>query len=330
MRAIVYTVLSLAASGVVFHPAMAEKASSSLQGNLSSVGSDTLNNLMTFWAEEFRKQNPRVNVQVEGKGSSTAPTALIEGVAQLGPMSRPMKNTEIEAFEKKYKFPPTPIAVAVDSLAVYVHLNNPIAKKGLTLPQIDAIFSKSRKGGYPEDLKTWGQLGLDGVWKNKPISVYGRNSASGTYGFFKDVALFKGDFKNSVKEQPGSATVVNGVAGDLGGIGYSGIGFKTPDVQVVPIAKAKGQAYVPATFEAAISGEYPLGRSLLVYIVKEPGKPLPKIVGEFVKFILSAKGQEIVVKDGYGKLPPAVIDSQLNKLGLTAAVTTEPKSKHAH
>ncbi|HMW34613.1 MAG TPA: substrate-binding domain-containing protein, partial [bacterium] len=194
---------------------------SGVSGNLNSIGSDTMNNLMTFWAEAFKKFYPSVNVQIEGKGSSTAPPALIEGTAQLGPMSRPMKKEEEDKFEKKYGYKPTGIATSYDGLAVYVHKDNPI--KGLTLQQVDAIFSKTRKGGAKEDVVTWGQLGLEGEWKDKPISLYGRNSASGTYGYFKDHALFKGDFKDQVKEQPGSASVVQGVGSDKYAIGYSGI-----------------------------------------------------------------------------------------------------------
>ena len=282
---------------------------------LNSVGSDTLNNLMTYWAEEFQKIYPNVKVQVEGKGSSTAPAALISGVAQLGPMSRAMKNKEKESFEKKYGFGPTRFAVAVDSLAVYVHKDNPIAKTGLTLKQVDAIFSKSRSGGGKKNITTWGQLGLKGEWANMPISLYGRNSASGTYGYFKKKALFKGDFKDNVKEQPGSASVVNGVGGDLGGIGYSGIGYKTSDVVAVPLSKKDGQPKAEASFANSLSGRYPLGRSLYVYLVKNPTKEMPELTREFMKFVLSKKGQEIVVKDGYGELPDSMIEKQLKMLG---------------
>ena len=229
-----------------------------VSGNLNSVGSDTLNNLMTLWGEGFRKHYRNVRIQIEGKGSSTAPPALIEGVAQLAPMSRAMKHSEIDAFEKKYGFKPTRYAVAIDSLAIYVHKDNPIAS--LSLQQIDAIFSRGRRGGAKQDIKTWGQLGLQGKWARAPISLYGRNSASGTYGFFKKVALFKGDFKDSVKEQPGSASVVNGVGGDLFGIGYSGIGYKTSDVRALPLRKNSKATAVEPTFANTLNRSYPLGR----------------------------------------------------------------------
>ena len=277
-------------------------------GNLNSVGSDTLNNLMTFWAESFRKQYPNVNIQIEGKGSSTAPPALIEGTSQLGPMSRKMKDKEIQAFEAKFGYKPTVIGVALDSLAVYVNKDNPIEKLDLT--EVDAIFSKNRKGGAAADITTWGQVGLKGEWANKPISIYGRNSASGTYGYFKSKALFKGDYKDTVKEQPGSASVVLGVTEDLGGIGYSGIGYKTSGVKAIALSKKGGEAYEP-TYASVLSGDYPLGRLLYVYVAKEPNKPLPKLVKEFLKFVLSKEGQEIVVKDGYLPLTAEVAAKQM-------------------
>ena len=281
-------------------------------GNLNSVGSDTLNNLMTFWAESFRKQYPNVNIQIEGKGSSTAPPALIEGTSQLGPMSRKMKNEEMEKVEAKYGYMPTAIAVALDSLAVYVNKDNPVAS--MSIAEVDAVFSKTLKCGHAEEIVTWGQLGLTGDWANLPVSLYGRNSASGTYGYFKKNALCKGDYKDTVKEQPGSASVVLGVTEDLGGIGYSGIGYKTSGVKAVALAKeADGEAYEP-TYDNVLQGNYPLGRSLYVYVLKEPGKPLPTLTKEFLKLVLSKEGQEVVVKDGYLPLPASLLEKQLSLL----------------
>lgn len=290
-------------SGTTYHK------QAGVSGSLNSVGSDTLNNLMTLWGEGFRKHYRNVRIQIEGKGSSTAPPALIEGVAQLAPMSRAMKHSEIEAFEKKYGFKPTRYAVAIDSLAVYVHKDNPIAS--LSLPQVDAIFSRSRRGGAKQDIKTWGQLGLTGKWARAPLSLYGRNSASGTYGFFKKVALFKGDFKDNVKEQPGSASVVNGVGGDLYGIGYSGIGYKTSDVRALPLRKTDKSLAVEPTFANTLDRTYPLGRSLFIYINRHPKQPLPRLVQEFLRYVLSTEGQRVVVKDGYGALPDKMINKQL-------------------
>lgn len=271
---------------------------SGVSGSLSSVGSDTLNNLMTLWAEGFKKAYPNVTISIEGKGSSTAPPALIEGTAQLGPMSRPMKSEEIDTFEKKFGYKPTEVKVAIDALAVFAHKDNPI--KGLSLKQIDGIFSSTRKSGS-EDLKEWGQLGLD-AWKGRPISLYGRNSASGTYGFFQEHVLGKGDYKATVKEQPGSSAVVQGVGGDLYSLGYSGIGYKTSGVRALPLSSS-GDQYFEATYDNALSGDYPLARFLRIYVNKKPGEPLPKATLEFLKYVLSKDGQAIVEKDGYFPLP---------------------------
>ncbi len=277
------------------------KAVSGVSGNLNSIGSDTLNNLMTLWAEGFKKAYPNVNVQIEGKGSSTAPPALIEGTAQIGPMSRLMKAEEIDAFEKKFGYKPTEVKVAIDALAVFAHKDNPI--KGLTMQQVDSLFSQTRKMGG-EEVTQWGQLGLD-AWKGRPVSLFGRNSASGTYGFFQENALDKGDFKPAVKEQPGSSAVVQGVGSDIYAIGYSGIGYKTSGVRTVPLSTDGGEFH-DATYDNALSGDYPLARFLVVYVNKKPGAPLDKLTLEFLKFVLSKEGQTVVEKDGYFPLPAEV------------------------
>jgi phosphate transport system substrate-binding protein len=284
---------------------------SGVSGNLNSIGSDTLNNLMTLWAEGFRAIYPNVNIQIEGKGSSTAPPALIEGTAQLGPMSRSMKATESDAFEKKYGYKPTEIRVAIDALAVFVHKDNPI--KGLSMDQVDSIFSSTNKRGS-KPINTWGELGLTGEWANRPLSLYGRNSASGTYGFFKEHVLKNGDFRSTVKEQPGSSSVVQGVANDLGGIGYSGIGYKTSGVNALSLAEATGGAVQDPSLENCLSGAYPMARFLYIYVNKKPNEPMDKLVHEFVKFVNSKEGQEIVVKDGYYPMPAAVATETLTAL----------------
>ena len=285
---------------------------SGVSGNVNSIGSDTLNNLMTLWAEGFRKQYPNVKIQIEGKGSSTAPPALIEGTAQLGPMSRMMKNTEIDAFERKFRYKPTAIPVAIDALAVYVNKDNPV--KGLTMAQVDAIFSKSRRWGHNENIQLWKQAGLADGLGNDPISIYGRNSASGTYGFFKDHALKNGDYKDEVKEQPGSASVVQSVSEDQAGIGYSGIGYMTSNVRAVPLAEKDGMSFKDASQENADNGSYPLWRHLYLYVNKAPNKPLDPIVGEFIKFIYSKEGQQVAVKDGFFPLKAGAIEKELKKL----------------
>ena len=285
---------------------------SGISGSLSSIGSDTMNNMMTLWAETFRKMYPNVKIQIEGKGSSTAPPALIGGTAQFGPMSRAMRGVEIDQFEAKYGYKPIELKTSYDALAVYVNKDNPIGK--MTMAQVEAVFSKSRKRGHKEDIKTWGQLGLTGDWANRPLSVYGRNSASGTYGFFKEFALKNGDYKNTVKEQPGSASVVQGITEDRFGIGYSGIGYKTSGVKAVPLAETDKGPYSDGAYADVQSGKYPLWRFLYIYVNKAPGKALDPLTTEFIKLMFSKEGQEVVVKDGYMPLSAAQAATELAKI----------------
>ncbi len=281
---------------------------SGISGSISSVGSDTLSNLMTLWAEEFRGVYPNVTIQIQAAGSSTAPPALTEGTSSFGPMSRKMKNKEIASFEARHGYKPTLIRVAIDALAVYVHKDNPV--DALTIPQIDAIFSATRKCGYSEDITNWEQIGTD----LGNIQIFGRNSVSGTYGYFKKKALCKGDFKDTVNEQPGSASVVQGVTMSLNGIGYSGIGYKTSGVKAIAIAKKADQPFIAATKENAADGTYPLSRYLYVYINKAPNRPLAPVDREFMTMILSKIGQQVVVKSGYIPLPASVAAKELAKI----------------
>lgn len=287
---------------------------SGVSGNLSSVGSDTLANLMTLWAEDFKRLYPNVNIQIQAAGSSTAPPALTERTSNIGPMSREMKDNEIEAFESRYGYKPTAIPVAIDALAVYVHKDNPI--EGMTIPQVDAIFSSNQRCGLSASIDNWGELAMRGAWERRDIQLFGRNSVSGTYGYFKDVALCDGDYKSSVNEQPGSASVVQSVSTSINSIGYSGIGYRTSSVRAVPIARDANSDYFEATPENSVAGNYPLARFLYVYVNKEPNKSLPPLEREFVKLIMSQAGQNIVLKDGYIPLPARVVQGTMESLNL--------------
>lgn len=307
-----WPLFGLSQEAIQVDPAVAPyQKASGISGNLSSAGSDTMVNLVTLWAEGFKRAYPNVNIQIEGKGSSTAPPALISGTAQIGPMSRAMKSSEIDEFEAKFSYKPIQIKTAIDALAVYVHKDNPIQE--LTMGQVDAVFSKTKRCGYTKEIPTWGDLGLTGEWAAKPISLYGRNSASGTYGFFKDNALCKGDYKDEVKEQPGSATVVQGVTEDRYGIGYSSIGYITSGVRAVPLG-FENKGFVEANIENALNGSYPLARFLYVYINKAPDKPFEPLTKEFIKFIMSREGQEVVIKDGYFPLTADLVAKELANL----------------
>ena len=287
--------------------------SSGVSGTLSSVGSDTLANLMTLWAEAFKANYPNVNIQIQAAGSSTAPPALIEGTSSFGPMSRQMKAKEVENFEKRYGYKPYGLPVAIDALAVFVHKDNPIA--GMSIAQLDAVFSATLKCGARSPIDTWGDAGLSGSWSNRSVQLFGRNSVSGTYGYFKDVALCKGDFRNSVNEQPGSSSVVQSVSTSLNGIGYSGIGYRTASVRALPLSKS-GTNYVEPSGANAIDGSYPLSRFLYVYVNKNPTQDLSALEREFLRLVLSKQGQEVVHKDGYIPLPAVAAERFRSDLGI--------------
>jgi phosphate transport system substrate-binding protein len=289
------------------------KKTADVSGTVVAKGSDTLANMMQMWSDAFKKLHPNVNFEIESKGSNTAPQALTDGSSMLGPMSRAMEPAEEDAFEAKHGFKPTRFDVALDCISVWVNKDNPV--KGFTLAQLDSIFSKTRKSGYA-DVSTWGQAGAtDPAWADQPISLYGRNSDSGTYKYFKEHVMSKtGDFKDSVKTQPGSAGVVQAVGKDRLAIGYSGIGYRTSDVRAVPLAKSDSDKLVEPTFANALNKTYPLGRTLYIYVAKKPGEPLPPVVKEYLNFVLSKQGQEIVVKDGFGQLPDKTIQKNLKAL----------------
>ncbi len=291
-----------------------KKASGEVAGSLKCVGSDTMNNLVALWAEGFKKFYPSVREGIEGKGSASAPPALAEGTSTFGPMSRDWKPAEIDAFKTKHGYPPTVVPVAIDMLAVFVHRDNPL--KSLTLQQVDAIFSKNRNGGAAAEIRTWGDLGLEGEWKDKPISLYGRNATSGTYGYFKEFALFKGDFKPTVKEQPGSSAVVQAIASDKFGIGYSGFGYKTADVRAVALAAKPDAAVIEPVAANAYSGDYPLSRFLYLSVNRKPATQLDPLRREFLRYVLSASGQGDVKKDGYLPLPASVAEQAMKDVGV--------------
>ena len=284
-----------------------------VSGTLTSIGSDTLLELMNYWAEDFKKMYPNVTCQIEGKGSATAPPALTEGKALLGPMSRKMKPEEEDAFEAKHGFKPTryrrgaglPGGVRQQGQPGEGLYHGAVGLHLLEDPQERLRRHFHLGSGRPDRTvlgrsahqPLWPQLGQRHLW------------------LFQGTCLLKGDYKDTVKEQPGSAGVVSGVAKDRFGIGYSGIGYKTSEVRAVPLAKTENDKLVEPTFDNAINGTYPLGRTLYIYVAKKPGEPLPPLVKEFLKFVLSKQGQEIVVnKGGYGQLPDKMIEKNVKAL----------------
>lgn len=286
-----------------------------VSGHLMSVGSDTMLHEMELWAEGFKSLYPNVTIEIEGKGSNTAPAALLEGKSQLGPMSRPMTPDEIASFQTKYGYKPTAVLVAVDALAIYVHKNNPIAC--LTMEQVERIFAADPKSGGGRSIQTWGEVGLTGEWGKKPIALFGRNTVSGTYKFFKQNALGGGDFKESLKQQDGSEAVVREVGAGAGAIGYSGIGYRTDAVRAVPVSAGK-QCYA-ANFDNTYSRKYPLARGLYINVLKDPKAAFDTLAGEFVKYVLSKEGQLQAKKGGYFPITRNIREHELTRLGLLAS-----------
>jgi phosphate transport system substrate-binding protein len=316
--AVVAAALCSPAAAQDLDPALAPyvRAPGEVAGSLKCVGSDTMNNLVALWSEGFKKSYPSVREAIEGKGSASGPPALTEGTCTFAPMSREWKASEVDVFKSKHGYAPVAVPVAIDMLAIYVHKDNPL--ESLSLQQVDAIFSKNRNGGAAAEIRTWGELGLGGAWKDRPISLYGRNATSGTYGYFKEHALFQGDFKPTVKEQPGSSAVVQAVANDIAGIGYSGIGYRTADVKAVPLAPRSGVSAVPPQAAFAYSGEYPLARFLLLSVNHKPGTQLDPLRREFLRYVLSASGQADVLKDGYLPVTAAIARRGLGMAGIAA------------
>ncbi len=285
-----------------------------LTGRLRSIGSDTMDGIVARWEEVFTKYHPSLRIMHEGRGSSTGTPALVDGQADFAPMSRPMLEAEAVKFRERFNYDATQFRVAIDAIGIYVHPDNPVAKTGLTLTQLDAIFSATRKRGGTEQLTTWGQLGLTGAWANAPINAYGRNKASGTYGYFRDSALSKGEFGAWVSELDGSAQVIAKIESDKFGIGYSGVGYRTPRVEMTQVAKAAGQPFVAPSETTAINGTYPLARALYLTTNRNPANPPSDMQREFMEFVLGPIGQEIVKKEGYYPIPATIATEEMAKL----------------
>ena len=295
----------------------AYRPAAALSGSIKSVGSDTLGHEMTLWAKAFESLYPDVKIHVEAAGSATAPGALLEAASQFGPMSRPMTAEESAAFEAKYGYKVSRFRVAVDALAVYVNKDNPIPC--LTLPQVSGIFSSNHKAPGSVNIRTWGDLGLTGDWAARPLTLYSRNTLSGTYEYFRETALYGGDYKPGIKLLPGSEAVVESVAGDKFAIGYSGIGYKTDGVRTVPLASYYGATCYDAAAEPTLSGKYPIARYLYVYVNKRPAQALDPLRAEFIKYILSKDGQEQTEKGGFYSITNEIREQELTKLGISTA-----------
>ena len=280
---------------------------------LSSVGSDTLGGVMSQLARIFNQTHPEVVMQVQANGSSTAPPALQEGAASLGPMSRRMSTAEKLRFRQEYGYEITEVVIGVDAVALFVHWQNPLTQ--LSLPEVDAIFSSTRRCGAEKPIQYWSDLNPQ-IGGNQKITAFGRNSASGTYNYFRQIALCGGDFDIKVGEQPGSSSVVQSVGSSERGIGYSGVGYQSHLVKILAIsAEPHSKAYLPEP-TPSLRGDYPLARPLYLYVNQADSLPLSGAERDFVDLVLSDQGQEVIKRSGFIPLPDEVRSKIRLNLGL--------------
>lgn len=281
--------------------------------SLSSVGSDSMADLVDLWAAEFNKFHPQTKVQVVSRGSATAPAALIEGTADVGPMARPMKSVELEKFKRSYGFEPTQIRTAMAGVAIYVSKSNPI--KSISFEQLDALYSKSMNRGAKAEIASWQDLGVNlGVSKND-VMLLGAGLSSFARSFFRQQVLMLGDFSSDVTMTADTASMLETISLNDNAIGFGAVLDEIPEgVRLLPVSRSgDGKAVLP-TKTALRNGDYPLGRFLNVYIVREPGKEIDPETKEFLRFVLSKNGQAIVAEEGLLPLPVSIAKQELAKL----------------
>lgn len=308
---------SLVVLGILLSSSLAASRSAlaaQVVGSLDIVGSDTLAGLMMRWGEQLERRYPGVELQLQASGSATAPPALTQGTSRIGVMSRRMTFDEANAFFERYGYAPTAIPVAIDALAIFVNRHNPL--EAITLTQLDAVFSDTRRCGANSGVTHWGGLGLDGDWQDRHIGRHGRNAASGSQAVFKREALCKGDFRRDTNQYSGSAAVVAAVARDISGIGYSGMGYVNALVKPLALIDAQGRR-IEASPQNAVNGDYPLSRLLYLYVNLPPGSHLPALERAFFEQILSPAGQQRVAEAGFIPLPRETLDKARRKLGLS-------------
>jgi phosphate transport system substrate-binding protein len=278
-----------------------------IAGVVRAVGSSTLSNLLLRWTAEFHRLHPSVDVRVTGGGSQTAVPALLDGRADLGPMSRPMNAAEVERFQMKFGYPPTRLTVVIDAIAVYVNKHNPLAR--ISFRQLDGIFSATRKLGA-DAIRTWGQLGLGGDWKTRPIVIKGPSPSQGIYGVFRSAVLGGGAYRIDMRPEPVASSIVQAVATEDGAIGFASHFLDAARTKTLAIARKDSGPYVLPLAEHAADGSYPLARKLFIYINRPPGTTLAPAVREFLRFACSEQGQEIAARDGNFPLGAALAERE--------------------
>lgn len=313
--------LALAVAAQAGMPAY--KPGTEVQGSLRCVGSDTIRILLEAWTQAYARLHPEASFEIESLGSATAPPALLAGKCDIAAMSRRMAEKEIAQFEQKYGYKPLDIHVSLDAEAVVVHPDNPV--EGLTLKQLDGIFSSTHACGS-KDITRWNQVYLAPGTQPK-ITLYGRNSKSGSYEFFRQKALCGGEFKDSVQQMPDSEDIEEAIENDISGIGYSGLGYRTDTVKVLAIARSEDSGYysyfvkkyqnnedLEKRYGWVYRGEYPLTRVLRLYVNKKPGEDLPAHLDDFLRFILSQQGQKLAHETGYIPLTTKMTQNERKKL----------------
>ncbi|MGM0652936.1 MAG: phosphate ABC transporter substrate-binding protein [Bacillota bacterium] len=252
------------------------------EASLMIGGSDSEVNLVTRMAEEYMNENPNVSIAVTGGGSGVGISSLIDGDIDVANSSRPMKDEEMDALRDNSGEEPYAVRFAVDGVAVVVNEDNPV--EALTIDQVGAM--------YRAEITNWSEVGGD----DQEITLYGRQSTSGTYVFFRGLVV-QDDYAETMRNMPGTSDIVEAVTGDVGGIGYAAIGYAKEDgVKALDIAEDESsEAYDPTVLENVTSGNYPLTRPLYQYMA---GKPEGALL-DYLLFEVSDTGQDIVLDEGF-------------------------------
>ncbi len=314
--------IALIAMLVVAAASHAAGTSEPVTGTLTSVGSDTASTLVAHWAAAFHARHPLARVQAQATGSASAPIALIEGAADLGPMSRPMTAAEERAFITRFGHAPTRVVAAHDAIAVFVHPDNPLAR--ISLAGLDAIYSSTRRCAGATPYRLW--TDLDRAWHAAPatpILAIGRDAGSGTHELFREIALCGGDYRREVIAWPGNGAVVAGVAANVNAIGYAGAVYANGLVRTLAVARDDtGPAVLPDP-AAIASGAYPLSRTIGIYVNRRPGQPLAALPQAFIEYILSDEGQRLVRSGGF--VPLAADELQRQREALHSTQPVDPR-----
>jgi phosphate transport system substrate-binding protein len=291
--------------------------SQTLQGELKLTGSNTMSHVAAVWASGFRQFYPDVKISINVEGSREAVSSVASGQAHIGLLSRSITAEEVAAFQQQLKHPPQVLTPCLERMAIYVHKDNPI--KGLTLQQIDAVFSADCKRGATQPIRTWGQLGFPGAWATQPVTAQGRNNDTGSQVFFQEAVLLGGKYREDLQGHPDNLELLNAIVADPRSIGFAGICYDNPNVRTVPVAIGPQGPFVAIDSPEADAGAYPLVRPLQLVVDHDPAKGQPAMQAEFIKYVFSSRGQEDVIKSGFQAIPAQPANIALDAVGLGVA-----------